>query len=563
MERHIPTYPAGEPSPRPTVDAHGATGAQGLCSTLAWAAASVTAAMVAALIPLLAAGFLLVHDVVDTLTVRAHTLERFGVLPLPSAAELAAIDASFVLGAALVLMGPVAFLVGGWTALARILGEVVRAVGQWPAILIAPPWALLLAGLWSAMHPAAAVLLTATTGVSTFSALSWLRSRRRAAPTSIRLSPGPVVLIALSVAVLVGLTVSGSGGSGRDRLGSLRDRLLLPTAAGRAAATFYYRHTMYAAETYKPTFSNPFTALRRDPGFLRSALTPFPDLPVTALGIAAEVCRPDEAHACLAEQRHDVYLLPDRPEWVAAANRAGIANRAVFISGDTTARDLAARLEAIASEATGLRALTAAGWNAVLFCGPACVLLVVLGIAGAAGLALPRAAPVLIAGGPLLLLVAAAAISAPWMRVGSTDDQHRLATLLRQPEPSLRSAAAARAARVLLETQERHPELYEALAEAVHDDALQVRTWAVLALARHGGQRAIPELIDRLRDDSLLVRYRTAAALRSLHAPSARPHLEERLREDAWYVGMHALAALRSTQAVARSNGDPIAHGRG
>jgi hypothetical protein len=535
---------AGEQVSRRKMGAIG-PGTRGLCTMLAWAAGAVTVAVIAALIPLLMAGLVLVDDVVDTLVVRAGTLERIGALPLPSPAELDAADGGFRAGAALILMLPVAFLVGSFTALVHGLGEIIQAVSRWTAVLLMPLWALLLAGLWSAMAPFLAALLTAVTACSTFSAVSFLWSRRREVPAPVKLSAGRLILPGLSIVVLLAILISGTGESRRDRLGTFRDQFLLPTGLGRAVATFYYRHTLYAAETYKPTFSNPFTERRRDPGFLRSALTTRSDLPLRALGIVAEVCSPKEAHTRAFEGRHDFYLLPNDPEWAAVVDEAKVSERTVFVTGKMTARDLAARLDARSSEATGLRAITAAGWNAALFCGPAYALLLVLGIAGVAGLLLPRAAPVLLVGGQLFLVLGVLGISAAGRQVRATQDQERLASYLRDPDAGVRAVAASHAARLLLRTSERRPKLSAALVAAVHDDEVRVRTWAVLALARYGGERAVPELLGRLHDDALLVRYRAAAALRSLDASSAWPHLEERLREDSWYVGMHALAALR------------------
>lgn len=523
-----------------------APGTRGLCGAVAGWAAQLAAAWLGALVPMIGAGLLLTGRVIRELDVRARTLDQLGEPSLPTVDELSAIDFGFRLGAAFILAFPISFMVGFFTAAAHALGDVVPAVSRWTGGALVLVTAVLLAGFASAMHPVSAVLFALAIPACAQAALSAVWSLRRETeargnrPRWAKSAAGVVWVFVLAAAV-----APWPGGARRPRLSRFKDVFLLGNPVGREAAAFYYRHTLYVAETYKPDFSNPFTAERRDPGFRRTVLTTRKGLPFRRLGLVPESCGVADASERIREGVHDFYVLADSAKLREAVKKTGLEGRALFISKSISAEELAAKMEPLGSEAKSLRVLNSVALQVLFFGGPLALLWIALGIGGAVALRIRRLEPA------VLLLPAAGlagwAAFVVWSHAGlrSEDDPSVLANALRGGDARARYEAVHRAALLLPSIEERDEELFRELITAAKDPDVRVRTWAPLALSRFGDRRAGPALIRSLRDDELIVRYRAAAALREMPAPEAGAALRERLNHDGWYVQMHALAALR------------------
>jgi hypothetical protein len=516
-------------------------------ASFAWSSLSALSGMAFAFIACTLAALPLMGRALGEIGARSEILRQAGAIPLPSPEALDAMGFGFLLGSAVLFAFPVAFLVGLLHALALTAGELwTRAARLGQASFLAS--AALLA---YALVPALPVYISlpAALGVPLAAHFGYVliwgrrkeRPRKEARPFRL-----PVVLAVLAVAVVALVLIVPAPAPGRelpDRLALFRDRYLLGHPIGKAAATFYYEHTLCSAHPLKRFFST-------DPDVIvhvqRTALVTDGESTrlFRALGFTVSLAGDPVAH----DVAWDGQTLSSRGQEV----RPPLPLKAGTLS------ETLERLSAMSFRGGPLLNLNALAWRTLYYAGPpfAAVLFVAL--------CCPWISMLYLAMRPKTATFALLACLASTMVLLVVDyarqrDEHELVNLLRgkpadeeivsalrHPSPYVRYEATLRA------HQDPSPALVEALLEAGDDPDVRVRLLACGALGRTRDERAMPLLLKRLHDPEFFVRYRAAKGLGDMGNPEAAEPLRRMMREGSWYEGVYALEALRRVDPESR-----------
>lgn len=503
------------------------SGPAALCATYTWAVASGLAALGAALVAATLLFMPLMSLSLSGMAARAKILQDAGVH---------GIQGGGLLGAAFVFGFPIAVLGGLVHAFALAVADLgVRAarVPQSSALFLA---VLVAVGLFP-FFPFLSwpIGLAFPLLIHLGHTVVWGRRRER-----IREGPLPRRAVVAAGFVLAagaaGLLAPRPVGLAEfnDRIALFRDRVLLGSPLGRAAARLYYRHTLAAADPLKEFFS---LDERRSARAQRIAFCPRPE----AAGLLREL-----DFTVVTAGDGDVEVL-DRglskdgeveplPE---PLDRAGLAKALDRLSGRT-------------HRGGPLRDVCWLAWRAVYFGGPVAAVLVFIALSAPFASLLFR---VMSPKGAFVTLVACVATTGFLMiaaesaagRVHAGLDElradptpARVKDGLLSPSIAVRHEAAYRACRIKDVSG-----LADALLKAADDDDLRVRLWACAALGRTGDPRALDRLVARLDDREFFVRYRAAEGLGFLKDPRAVDPLVKRLKEAESYEALYALHALR------------------
>lgn len=531
-------------------------------ASFAWCVAGGLGAVLLSLLAVTFAAFFLMSGTIRETDARSLLVESAGALPLPSRAEAASIGFGFRLGCAILFAAPVAFYFGFVHSLALVGGEVwprLARLGQFTFlfnfILMAYALAAFLS-VWTAVPLAALAAFATHFGY----AAVWSRRRERVREGP-RARPAVVAAGVILAAGLIGLLTPrpASEEERQNRQALFRDRYMLGNAPGKAAARFYYRHTLYAADPLKAFFSADRRKAQRlqrtatlTPGGSEEGPDPDPARQAfRALGFIVVPSRPLDADVLAGDWRKAPDVVATRNE---VRNYTGGKAHSFPVRSYADVPALAAALEELSGRAfrgEGARSLNFFAWYAVYYAGPFFLLLVFVGICCPGASVIYRVfsrkvahltllACLLTSG--LILALEAARSRAVAGAVGSVEGDpspDALASALASPFEIVRHEAAYRAFR--------NPStaLGDALLRAADDPDVRVRLWACAALGKTRHPGALPKLTERLGDPELFVRYRAAQGLGFLGRPEAVAPLVKMVREGTWYEGHYALEALR------------------
>ena len=526
---------------RAPFDPFGSTPAA-VSASFAWGTACACGALALAFLALLLPGFALMHSAAGEIAARARAVEAAGDLPLPSLAEAASMGFGSALGAAALFALPVAFFLGLVHAVSLLAGEFwprAARLGQasfaFQAIFLAialVPLTPFYVTVPCALH----VPFATHAGYTIVWGRRGERVREGGPPRRTLVATAALV----TVAVVAALVPRPAGAEEfRDRLALFRDRYLVGHPPGRAAALFYYRHTLATAEPVKRFFA-------ADPGVPeRSRRT-----------ARVEAVAPAKAAEWL--RGLDFSVVPEGCPADVVAGDGMLASGGAVVRWDpaTGKEGLARALDGLSAEAfrgRGLLDLTALSWRAVFHAGPLFMLVLFVGFCCPMVSVIFRALPPRSASISLLLCLASTVGLMLWdySRQSEASDRieglradpqpDRLARALGHPAAFVRHEAAYRAFKL----KEGHAAMAKALLEAADDDDFRVRLWAVAALGKTRDPKALDRLLARLKDREFLVRYRAAEGLGFLGDPRAVEPLRDLMRNGSWYEGLYALEALR------------------
>jgi hypothetical protein len=503
-----------------------------IAASFAWIVGGACASIAAAFLALLLPALWLMRGTMDAVAARARLVEAAGALPLPSAAELASAGFGDTLGAAVVFSLPIAFLAGLFHALALAAGEAwARAarLGQASCAAIAVFLVLSFLPVLPFYVSIPAALLVPLAAQIGYGAVWGRRAELRRVPSRPRAA---AIVAAIALAGLVSAFLVPSPASGKDlgdALALFRDRAMLGNGIGKAAALFYYRHTLSAAEPVKEFYAlddaRPARSIRtarvRDEKFVPA---------FRWLGFAVV---PGDA--------------PCDFEWTADMSRS-------FETGRVGTRAVAQVVDRFSREefkADTLRSLNALAWRALYYAGPLFLAALFAAVCSPwisiIFRTLQRRVAVIsilvcfvTTGGLVLWDYSRKGDLHAWLRdLRDRPDAARIVGGLGHASEIVRHEAAYRA---FLHPD---PSLADPLLRASDEPDLRIRLWAVAALGKTGDARALPKLLQRLDDRELLVRYRAAEGLGFLGNPEAIDPLVRMMKERSWYEGEYALQALR------------------
>lgn len=325
----------------------------------------------------------------------------------------------------------------------------------------------------------------------------------------------------------------------KDKLALFRDRYLVGHPLGKAAARFYYRHTLTTADPLKRFFATDPKVPERsqrtarveaaDPAKTTDLLKGL-DFSVVRKGFPGDVVMGD---GTLASGRAEVH-------WDPASGREGLARALNELSEE-------------AFRGRWLLDLSALSWRAVFYAGPVFTLVLFVGFCCPMVSVTFRALPWRAATISLILCLASTVGLMLWDYSRQSEAYDRMEELRAAPEPGriaralghpavfVRHEAAYRAFKL----KEGNAAMAGALLQAADDEDLRVRLWAVAALGKTRDARALDKLLARLKDPEFLVRYRAAEGLGFLGDPKAVEPLQDLMRRGSWYEGLYALEALR------------------
>lgn len=513
-----------------------------ISASFAWGTACACGALALAFLALLLPAFVLMHAATGEIAARARAIEAAGDLPLPSLAEAASMGFGSAIGAAALFSFPVAFFLGLVHALALLAGEFwprAARLGQasfaFQAIFLAAAF-IPFVPFPVALPCAFLVPFAAHAGYT----LVWGRRGERVregGPPRRTLAATAFLVTAAVVAALVPLPADAE--TFRDKLALFRDRFLVGHPLGKAAALFYYRHTLATADPLKRFFTTD------------------PAVPVRAQR-TARVDAADEARIAGWLRKLDFSIVPKGVPADVAAGDGTLASGGAEVRWDpsTGEEGLARALDRLGAEAfrgRWLLDLTALSWRAVFHAGPLFLLVLFAGFCSPMVSVIFRALPPRWASMSLLLCLASTAGLMLWdysrqseaydrvEEIRASPDPERLARALGHPAVFVRHEAAYRAFKL----KEGHAAMAKALLEASDDEDARVRLWAAAALGKTRDPRALDRLLARLKDREFLVRYRAAEGLGFLGDPRAVEPLRDLMRNGSWYEGLYALEALR------------------
>jgi hypothetical protein len=520
---------SGAPRLREPFASYG-TGPQQLTASFAWVVASGLAALAVATLLATLASLPLMLQAQGEIVGRARVVEEAGGLALPNRAERDAMGFATALGAAAVFGFPLAFLATLVHVAALAAGEAWTRGARLPQASFAFLAILGAAAFFGHLPVLALPLgLLLPLGPQLGYGLVWGRRGER-----VREGPRPrPLLVAIGVAIAAGVLGAAApplaeGRDLKDRIALFRDKALLGNGLGRAAARFYYRHTLTAADPLKEFFAiDPGRASRA----LRTGRGGTPEQEELLRGMHFVVVPPRVEGPVDLDWRS----APDVPKTLPEARRAVESLSRASFRGDW------------------LREVYAVAWAAVYYAGPLAALLVFVAVCCPFVSIMyramtPKAATVALL--CCLLSTLGLMLFAGYATAGVTE---RMRDLARAPTPErlaaalghelmpVRHEAAYRAWR--LETVP--AELAGPLLKAASDDDFRVRLWAVAALGKTRDPRALRALLERLDDRELFVRYRAAEGLGFLGSGDAVERLQRLVREGTWYEGLYALEALR------------------
>ncbi len=515
-------------------------------ASFAWAAASACGALAAALLALLPLCLVLMDVTIADIAGRARAVEAAGEMPLPGPAELASIGFGTRLGAAVLFALPAAFFLGLLHAATLLAGEAwlpAARLGQasfaFQAILLALAFTPLIP-FWVAIPSALLPPLATQAGYC----LVWGRRRERireGAPPRRAVVAAGVLAAAAAAAAFVPRPAGGE--DYKDGLVLFRDRYMVGHPLGKAAAHFYYRYTLYAADPVKRFFAaDPETPQRSR----RTARVAAP-----GTGGAAEILRDLDFSVVEGEKSPGV---PFDVEVEGSTLRSGgVEVRWAPSSGREGLKEALDVLSARAFRGGRLRDLSWLSWRAVYHAGPlfAVILFVAICCPWISILfrVMSRRAAVI----SLLACLASTGSLMLWDYGRQADVRRGIEELRASPGPeaiaralchssiAVRHEAAYRAYKL----KGGHAALAEALLVAAGDADLRVRLWAVAALGKTRDARAQAVLLERLGDPELLVRYRAAEGLGFIGDQRAVDPLLRMMSRGSWYEGLYALEALR------------------
>jgi hypothetical protein len=517
-----------------------------MTASFAWTAACAVGALAAALVACTIASCVLMGITIDDIRAHARAVEAAGDLPLPRPEELDAIGFGFTLRCAVMFAFPIAFFLGLLHAAALAVGEAwtrgsIMGQGSFLVQAIFIGFAFVPVMPFYASLPAALLIPLA---IHAGYAIVWGRRRER-----VREGPRPrraMVAAGLLLAAFAGLLMLPTFASGHDltdQLALFRDRYLLGHPLGKAAATFYYRHTLYAAWPLKQFYSDdaglPERSQRTASVYLEMPSRPDPELARWFRELDFSVIeKPSTRTDVVSAGREDLASGENQVSWDRKSGSQGLKRAVNELAGKSF-------------RGGSLRDLNAIAWRAVYYGGP--LFLLALFIAACCpGMSvifrvLPRRAAILAVG--VCFLSTAGFILLDLSRHG--DARAMIRTLRENPTPGQVVAALDHEA-----PEVRHEAAYrswkktnaghaEGLLRAADDPDFRVRLWACAALGKTGDPRALPKLLARLSDTELFVRYRAAEGLGLLGHPAAEPALVGMMKKGIWYEGLYALEALR------------------
>jgi hypothetical protein len=506
------------------------SGPEAITASFAWVVAGGLAGLAVAFLLATVASLPLMVQAAGEIAERSRIIEESGVLPLPSRAEREAMGFGSALGAAAVFAVPLAFLAAFVHTVCLALSEAWARGSRLPQasfVFLAVLGTVAFFGHLPLLSVPLALLLPA--GAHLGYTLLWGRRGER-----VREGPRANPLVVAAGVILAGALLGGvvptiaRGDDLSDRFALFRDKALLGNGIGRAAARFYYRHTLVAADPLKEFYVHP------DPSRAQRGLR------------TARVEGPgDDLLRSL-----DFVVVPAR-----------VAGRCDVLwppqAGAPATRDEAAlALDALSKNTyrgAGLREVYGLAWHFVYYGAPAAALLVFAAVCCPFVSIMyramtPKAATIALAvclfSTVGLMMFGGAAVEGITRKLKDLRERptpERIAEGLADEVAPIRHEAAYRAFRLA----EVPAKLADPLIRASSDADPRIRLWAVAALGKTRDPRALPVLLDRLDDESLFVRYRAAEGLGFLGDARAVERLKGVMKKGSWYEGTYALQALR------------------
>ncbi len=523
------------------------SGPAALSASFAWGTACACGAMALAFAALVLPAFGLMNAAVDGIAARARAVGAAGDIPLPGPAEIASAGLFFKLGGAALFAFPVAFFLGLVHALALLAGE------AWPRAarmgLASAAFQAVFLGL--AFFPAVSpVLALSAAFLVPFAAhmgytLVWGRRGERVRegkpPRRTLVATGALMALAVAAALL---PRPADAEAFNDNLALFRDRYLSGHPLGRAAVSFYYRHTLYAADPVKRFFAADPKAPERSQRTARAPLgsEATPLLRKLDFSVYGEGTRGPGASLSCDVVVEDDTLKSGRAEvrWDPKSGADGLSKALDELSRQ-------------AFRGGWLLDLSALSWRAVYHAGPLFALVLFVGVCCPGVSVMFRALSWRGATLSLLVCLASTVGLMLWDQarqsevrgkvdgLRSSADPAAIGRGLEHPSVVVRHEAAYRAFKL----KEGHAALADALLKAAGDEDPRVRLWAAAALGKTRDPRALDPLVKRLGDPEFLVRYRAAEGLGFLGRREAAEPLRKMMREGSWYEGLYALRALR------------------
>lgn len=215
-----------------------------------------------------ALGIVIVDRQVEELRQRSELISSLNVVPIPSRTELASFGTGRHVGAALLLALPGAFFATLALGVCLMLSEgFVRCqrLGLWAYLFLVIFLTLTLVPATDIVAAPAFALAIPTAGVFGYTFV-WSRRREyvdertaeaRSASAKRRRFQMAMVIVGVGiVAASVAPWRAKGGADTLEELARFRDLYLLPTAAGKAFAEYYYRHTPYGTEPLMPIIND-------------------------------------------------------------------------------------------------------------------------------------------------------------------------------------------------------------------------------------------------------------------------------------------------------------------